>query len=116
MTSNAYLIFWCSEGLESVVPISKFEHVDAENTFRVLNNQDPVRNPLTGIIQMMLMRGRINCHQHYELYAITATDGITEQDIRDMFEQSPQTAADTIRRIGVKLYGTPAGVDRTVIV
>jgi hypothetical protein len=33
-----------------------------------------------------------------------ATKGITVEDIRDMFEASPQTAADTIRRIGTVFY------------
>jgi hypothetical protein len=33
-----------------------------------------------------------------------ATKGITAEDIRDMFEASPQTAADTIRGIGTVFY------------
>jgi hypothetical protein len=33
-----------------------------------------------------------------------ATKGITTEDIRDMFDASPQTAADTIRRIGTQFY------------
>jgi hypothetical protein len=30
--------------------------------------------------------------------------GITAEDIRDMFEASPQTAADTIREIGTVFH------------
>jgi hypothetical protein len=33
-----------------------------------------------------------------------ATKGITAEDIRDMFEASPQTAADTIRGIGTVFH------------
>jgi hypothetical protein len=35
---------------------------------------------------------------------ITAQPGITEEDIREMFENNPQSAADTVRRIGHKFY------------
>ena len=60
MTKNAYLIYWCSEGLESVVPISQYEEIDVENTFRILNDKDPIRNPINTIIQTMLLRARYN--------------------------------------------------------
>jgi len=46
MTTNAYLIYWCEEGLESVIPITKYEQWDRDNTFRILNNEDPVRRSL----------------------------------------------------------------------
>ena len=32
MTTNAYLVYWCNEGLESVVPITQYEPIDVENT------------------------------------------------------------------------------------
>jgi hypothetical protein len=35
-------------------------------------------------------------------------DGISEQDIRDMFENSPQMAADTIRGLGHCLHSDRA--------
>ena len=40
----------------------------------------------------------------YEVYLITSDDGISESDIRDMFEADPQGSADTVRRVGIKLY------------
>lgn len=104
MTSNAYLVYWCSEGLESVVPVGHYEQIDIENTFRILNNEDPVRNPVNTIIQNMLLRARYNSHRHYELYAIKADDGITDKNIEAMFETDPQGSAELIRRIGHKLY------------
>ena len=56
MTKNAYLIYWCNEGLESVVPVSQYEEIDVANTFRILADEDPVRNPVNTIIQGMLLR------------------------------------------------------------
>jgi hypothetical protein len=55
MTTNAYLVYWCEEGLESVVPITEYEHIDMENTFRVLNDREPVRNPVNTIVQNMVL-------------------------------------------------------------
>lgn len=104
MTDNAYLIYWSSEGLESVVPISQYEQIDIDNTFRLLNDEDPIRNPVNTIIQTMILRARYNSHRHYELYAITADEGITQQHIEKMFDNDSQGSADLIRRIGHKLY------------
>jgi hypothetical protein len=115
MTANAYLVYWCSEGIESVVPISQYEHFDVENTFRILQDQDPVRNPVTTIIQSMLLRARVNSQRHYELYAIEADTGISGRDIEAMFDRDPQGSADTIRKIGVKLWSDRAKPDRVKI-
>jgi hypothetical protein len=115
MTTNAYLVYWCEEGLESVIPITEYEHWDQENTFRVLNDQETLTNPLNRMIQSMLLRARVNSQRHYELYAVDCEDSIAAEDIVQMFETSPQTAADTFRRLGHKLYGDRANTDRVKI-
>ena len=115
MTKNAYLIYWCNEGLESVVPVSQYEEIDVANTFRILADEDPVRNPINTIIQTMLLRARCNTQRHYELYAIEADPGISGLDIESMFQANPQSSADTIRRIGVKLWSDRINTDRIVI-
>ncbi len=115
MTTNAYLVYWCNEGLESVIPIGHYEQIDVENTFRILSNKDPVRSPVNTIIQGMLLRARFNTQRHYELYAITCDPGITGGDIESMFRASPQSSAETIRRIGVKLWSDRINTDRIVI-
>jgi hypothetical protein len=54
------------------------------------------------------LRAQFNPQRHYEIYIVEATDGITEADIRDMFEADPQTAADTIRELGTVFYSDRA--------
>lgn len=115
MSKNAYLIFWCSEGLESVVPIGHYEQIDIDNTFRILNNEDPVQNSVNTIIQTMTLRARYNSQRHYELYAITADEGISDKNIETMFETDPQGSAELIRRIGHKLYSERAIKNRVLI-
>ena len=115
MTTNAYLVYWCEEGLESVVPITEYEHWDSENTFRILNNQEPVRNPLNQMIQNMLLRAQVNAQRHYELYAIDCDTSISKEDIEQMFETDPQTAAELFRSRGHKMYSNRAVKNRVVI-
>ena len=64
---------------------------------------------------MMLMRARYNTQRHYELYAITADDGINQKHIEQMFENDPQGSADTVRRIGHKIWSDRVKQDRIKI-
>jgi hypothetical protein len=116
MTTNAYLVYWCEEGLESVIPITEYEQVDRDNTFRVLNNQETVRNPISSIIQNMILRAKFNEQRHYELYAIDCDNSIQKTDIEQMFDDDPQTAADLFRSRGHRLYSARAEKDRVKIV
>jgi hypothetical protein len=63
----------------------------------------------------LLLRARYNSQRHYEIYSVEATDGITAEDIREMFEADPQTAADTIRRLGHCLHSDRAERHRVLI-
>jgi cytidylate kinase len=116
MTTNAYLVYWCEEGLESVVPITEYEHIDMENTFRVLNDREPVRNPVNTIVQNMVLRAQFNSQRHYELYAIDCDSNITKQDLETMFNDTPQAAADLIRDRGHRLYSNRVERNRVKIV
>jgi hypothetical protein len=115
MTTNAFLVYWCEEGLESVIPITEYEQWDRDNTFRVLNNQEPVRNPMNSLIQNMMLRARVNEQRHYELYAIDCDNNISKQDIERMFETEPQAAAELFRSRGHRLYSDRAEKSRVRI-
>lgn len=100
-----FAVMWDCHGLESVVRIPN----PADTTFALLKGVEPPRPP------NILQKARYNSQRHYEIYVITATPGIEEQHIRDMFDADPQSAADTIRRIGNKFYSDRAQEDRVVI-
>ena len=92
-----FAIMWDCNGLEAVVRVPN----PADRTFALLKGVEPPRPPN---IMHWELRARYNSQRHYEIYIITADSGITEDDIRDMFEADQQSAADTIRRIGEKYY------------
>ena len=103
-----FAIMWDCNGLEAVARVPN----PADTTFALLKGQEPPRPPN---IMHWQLRARYNTQRHYEIYIITATPGIDEEDIREMFENNPQSAADTIRRIGYKFYSDRVQEDRVVI-
>jgi hypothetical protein len=57
------------------------------------------------------LRAQANPQRHYEIYLIEVEDDIGVDDIREAFDSSPQTMADTVRRIGHKFYSDRATED-----
>jgi len=105
---NIFAIMWDCNGLEVVEQVPD----PALTTFAVLQNKEPPRMPN---INMWAMRARLNTQRNYEIYIVHATPEITKEDIRDMFEADPQTAADTIRRLGHKFYSDRATQPRAIV-
>ena len=111
--ADQYLVMWCNEGLEGLVNITDLE---ANDLLTMIKTGQPVTSKFSHYVTMMSMRARVNSQRHYEIYGLTVAEGITEQDIRDMFDNDPQTAADTIRRIGSSVYSDRATHNKTVII
>jgi hypothetical protein len=93
--NGIFAIMWDCFGLEAVARVPD----PADRTFALLKGDKPPEMPN---INMWSLRARFNTQRNYEIYIITATPGINEDDIREMFEANPQEAANTIRRIGHK--------------
>jgi hypothetical protein len=109
--SHQFLIVWDQLGLECCIDITEDEQRRMWQKLkceRVSETAIPNYNHL-------LLRARVNSQRHYEIYTCEATDGITAEDIREMFEASPQTAADTIRRLGHCLHSDRAERNRVLI-
>ena len=104
-----FAVMWDCHGLEAVQKVPN----PADITFALLKGAEP---PTLPALMHWQLRARYNSQRHYEIYLITATPGIGEDDIRDMFEASPQTAADTIRRIGQKYYSDRMESNRLAII
>ena len=97
MKNNRFVVMWDCNGLEAVEQLPD----DAETTFALLKGTEPPKPPN---IMHWRLRAQFNTQRHYEIYVFETVKGITAEDIRDMFEASPQTAADTIRGIGTVFY------------
>lgn len=96
-----FVIMWCNEGLEGVVDITQIERAQL---MRMISTGAPLSSRDFQFLNHMMLRAQFNPQRHYEIYLITAVDGISAADVRSMFINAPQDAADTIRRIGTQLY------------
>lgn len=106
MTTNAYLFMWCEYGIESIVPITQYEEQDKLDTWNILKGEAPGKNPLANILGSMQLRAQANGQRKYEIYAMDCEEGITEEDLYDFWDNSPQAAADLTREKGVSLFGS----------
>lgn len=121
---NTYIISWDQTGLEAVVDIT--ENITRGNAFEREQIwdllKDPGRTPrnewvheVNHMVGIMMIRARANPQRHYEIYSINTDDSIGKEDLTQMFEDSPQTAADLIRGRGNKLYSDRANKRDRVI-
>lgn len=108
MTTNAYIFAWDQTGIESIIPITQYESHEAMNTFRVLNDEKPVANPLNTIYKHLILRARLNSHRHYEIYAIDCDASLDLDFWKQQWQDNPQFTADLIRQRGVKLFSDRA--------
>ena len=91
--NGIFAIMWDCYGLEAVARVPD----PADRTFALLKGTKPPEMPS---LNHWALRAQFNPQRNYEIYIITATPGIDEDDICEMFEANPQEAANTIRRIG----------------
>lgn len=91
-------------GIESIIPITQYEHWDKENLLKLLKEEKTQRNPLDAIIRNLLIRAKVNTERHYEIYAIDCNADLDEKFWWSQWEESPQFTADLIRQRGHKLY------------
>ena len=102
---------WCNEGLECCIDITE----DQQRRMWQQLKGEPMSASAIPNLNHIMLRARYNSQRHYEIYTCEATDGITAEDIREMFETSPQTAADTIRRLGHCLHSDRAERHKVLI-
>ena len=96
--NHQFVIMWDCNGLEYIEDLTEIEH---NITWSALQGKTAKSMPN---LNHLTLRARYNSQRHYEIYVVEAVEGITKEDITEMFESSPQHAADTIRRLGQKIY------------
>jgi hypothetical protein len=97
-------------GLEALINVTQIEKEheqwEKENIWRILKEQNETVRPAHVPLQQMILRALINSQRHYEIY--TFDSELSEEDIRETFEDSPQVIADAIRNVGYKFYSNRA--------
>ena len=104
MTKNAYIFAWDEFGIESIVPITEYEHWDKQQLMNLLKDQQRQRNPLDSIVRNLILRAQVNPQRNYEIYAIDCGKDMDEKFWRRQWAEDPQAIADLLRQRGHKLY------------
>ena len=112
MSTDNIALMWDCYGLEAAVNISDIEK---KRTWATLRGDDSKEMPLPPNLLHWKLRAQFNTQRHYEIYIVSVTEGITVDDIKEAFEASPQHMAETIRRIGHRVYGEPMGSNQVKI-
>lgn len=101
---SKFLCVWNSYGIESVIDITEYEFEEEALLIEMIQTGQPAASKFGSILTGLMLRARFNPQRNYEIYAVQAVDSITDKDIVDMFNANPQSAANTIRKNGVKLF------------
>ena len=108
---HQFVVMWDNTGLEFVGDYTDYAQDQMWSTLQGKKSEKTFVN-----LMHLELRARSNTQRHYEIYLINATDGITADDIRDMFDRNPQTAADLIRERGYKYYSDRVNNNQVKIV
>lgn len=96
--TNKFLAMWDCNGLECLFDITDLEH---DAMISGLKNE-AFKTPFN--LTMMMMRARFNNQRSYEIYTFETESDIDYDSIKDMFEHTPQTIVNAIRKNGNKIY------------
>ena len=108
---NHFLVMWCCEGLECVLPINPGQAM----LDKLLDKDYNHEKELGKLLVILKMRAMANTQRHYEIYQLRTSAGIDNETIEKMFEDCPQTIVDLIRGKGTQLYSNRAAGKPVII-
>jgi hypothetical protein len=106
---NLFLAMWDCEGLECLFDITD---MDGDMLMAKLKGDD-YKTPFN--LSMLMLRARFNSQRSYEIYTFSTDPELEYDEIKNMFEVSPQVIVDSIRQHGRKIYSDYQHSDKKVI-
>jgi hypothetical protein len=114
---GTFIVMWCCEGLECIIPIDISKLNDGAEMLAILEDREnQYGKEIAQLLHMLKVRAQFNGQRNYEIYSLTCSGGITKETLEEMFEQNPQTAADLVRSKGRCFYGSRMGKKTQVII
>lgn len=107
---HQFLLMWCCEGLEYVGDITE----DSQKAVWAALQGESYRSSIPNLMHLEL-RARYNSQRFYEIYVVEVEEGITADDLKELFASAPQEAAEMIRERGTRVFGEPMLKQRAVI-
>jgi hypothetical protein len=109
--NHQFIVMWDCNGLEVCCDVTQAQQ---RAVWEQLQGQLPSESGIPNLGHLKL-RAQYNTQRHYEIYIVEAQEGITANDIREMFEASPQTSADTIRQLGTCFHSDRAATEPVIV-
>lgn len=116
MTTNAFIFSWDQYGIESIVPITEYEHHDKQNLMLMLKGEKTKRNPLNTIVHSLILRAKFNQQRHYEIYAVDCHPDLDEEFWIKQWKNYPQETAELIRDRGHKIYSDRRNQNQEILI
>jgi hypothetical protein len=114
--SKTFLASWDCHGLESLLDLDMIGGLEMWEVLKTTSEPRwPRTRPINQIVTSLMLRARANPQRNYEIYIFTVQAGITEDEITEMFNSSPQYSAELIRKRGTKVYSDRTDVNQRVI-
>lgn len=116
MTTRQFLLMWDCYGLETVADYTEYSQAKMWQTLQGVKDDphDAFNAPSFPSLNALMMRARYNSQRNYEIYAVEAQEGITREDLIQMFEDSPQHAAELIRERGYCIFNGRETTQRVI--
>jgi hypothetical protein len=109
--NHQFIVMWDCNGLEVCCDVTQAQQ---RTVWEKLRGELPSESGIPSLGHLKL-RAQYNSQRHYEIYIVEAQEGITADDIREMFEANPQTAADTIRQLGTCFHSDRATTKPVIV-
>lgn len=100
--TDSFIFVFSEEGFECIVNLSK---IDEKYVLAKLADEK-LPTSVGHIVHMMEIRARYNQERKMEVWALQATDGITEDDLWAWAKTDPQDLAEKLRDRGVSVFST----------
>jgi hypothetical protein len=104
-----FLAMWDCEGLECLFDITDMNH---DMMVHKLQGKD-FKAPFN--LSMLMMRARYNSQRQYEIYTFSVEGELSVEEMKALFDNSPQYFVDLIREKGHKLYSDYTPTRKKVI-
>jgi hypothetical protein len=113
-----FIAMWDNQGLECIFDVdaemAQLDAYEKRKLWNILKDEKMLEYRPSIPLQSMILRAKYNSQRHYEIYQFV-TDGLDMDDVKSMFEDSPQFIVNHIRKNGKKIYSDRLEQHRVVI-
>jgi hypothetical protein len=100
--ATQWVVLFDNEGLDTLIPWSELQE---ETVMSVLSGKPRVGPNPQHVVSNTLMRARLNTHRNTEVWAYNTSNDIDVDEMRHVWDESPQYMADLVRAKGENLFG-----------